>query len=431
MSKPKYTSLEEYLNEVVHQAVEECILCGECLRHCLTYPLSPLKDKDPEDIMMKIIDFLKNGVYSDEVYLRAFSCAACENCNDSCPQGINPQLIHEAAKIKLFKQEGKQPKALNFGIPGQKMNINAILSGIQMKPTEERWLKRVPSSPRRTENVVFLGCAPLALPDKIFTFLDILERMGIDFIPLAGGELCCGLIYFPAGGKVKESEEKGRELIASIKAFSPKRVILICTGCYRQFTEFFPNFSELDFEVQYYTQFLSDNLEKLDFINPLEETITFHDSCFLARGSKDTETPRKILEAIPGLKIVEMERTKEQTLCCGGLASISDPQIGQKMGETLIEETRRTGADYLVNACPACYMSLHAGMKGYPIGLKEIVTLINDATGGREYECKYDTYSNCKNVEEIINKSRENFEANGYTEEEMRHVLPLLFHLSD
>ena len=429
MPKQKYSSLEQKYNDVVSRAVEECILCGECVSNCLTFPLSPIKDKAPEDMIQEIIGFLKDGVFTEEVYLKAFGCAGCGYCSDVCPQEIDPLLLHEATKIELLKGGKEPPEVMNFVVPGQRMNLYEILSALQMKPSEARWLKRAPSRPKITENVVFLGCSPPALPDKIFHFLDILERMGTDFVALTGGELCCGTSFCPAAGKVKESEGKARELIDNVKAFSPERVILFCTGCYRQFMEFFPSFLEMDFEVQFYTQFFGDNLEKLTFTKPLEKTVALHESC-MTRRTDLTDSTKKLLEAIPGLKLVETEHDKDQTLCCGGIANMTNPPLGQQLGHILVEEILKTKSDYIANTCSFCRLAFYPYEKQYSFEVKDVATLVNEAMGGREYEDKLKTYWRCESVDEIIEKSRENFESKKYTVEEMRHILPMLFHLS-
>jgi Fe-S oxidoreductase len=426
MFKRKNISLEEVYNDVVRKTIEECNFCGACVNDCIIFPLTELKDQAPDEIMEKVVDFLKGGAFSEEVYLKAFSCSGCGYCSDSCPLGIDPMLLHEALKIELIKRGVKPPEAMNFVIPGQRFNLYEILSALQTKPSEVRWLKRVPPHPKVTDTVVFLGCSPPALPHSIFALLDVLGKMGIEFVALAGGELCCGTAFCPAGGKVKESEEKARELVASLEAFSPKRVLHICTGCYRQFTEFFPSFLDVDFEVKFYTQFLSENLNKINFTKPLGKTVTVHESC-MTRRTKLSDSVRNLLEAIPGLKLIEQKQIKEQNLCCGGIANMTYPPMGQKLGQILVEETVKVGADYVANSCPFCALAFYPYVRRYPFAVKDISTLVNETMGGREYEDKLEKYWKCKSVEEIIEKSRENFEANGYTEEEMRQILPLIF----
>jgi Fe-S oxidoreductase len=423
---PKYSSLEENYKAVISKAIETCTFCGTCVDNCPIFPLTPIKD---EEIMQKVVDFLKGGAFSEDVYMKAYSCAGCGYCSDCCPQGLDPLLIHEALKVELIKRGLKPPEAFNFVTPGQKFNIFGILSALQTKPPERRWLMRMPSQPERTENVVFLGCFTPALPHYIFALLDILEGMGVDFITLAGGELCCGTTLCPGAGKAKEAEEKARELLTSIKAFSPKRLILTCTGCFRQITESLPSFLELDFEVKYYTQFLSENLEKIKFTEPLDKTVTLHGSC-MGRRTNISDSARKILEAIPGLTLVENRNAEKQALCCGGVANTSYPQMAQKLGQTLAEEIIKTKADYIVTTCPFCRLTFYPYARQYSFNVKDITTLINVSMGGREYEDKLDKYWRCDSVEELIKKSREYFEANGYTVEEMRKILPLLFPVS-
>ena len=422
MSKQKkYSSLEKYYDDVVSQTIEECTLCGDCIRNCPLISLAPLKDKDPADIMEKMIDFLKGGDFSEEVYVKAFACNSCRSCSNSCPQGIDVLHAFAAARDKLVKQ-GKMPEGVNFvdAIPSMWRTVSAL----QVKPSERRWLEKVPSQPKRIENVVFLGCTLPAAPHTVFALLDVIERTGINFVTLAGGELCCGFPSF-AAGKIKKLEENASQLVASLKAFSPKRVILPCAGCYRHFTELYPLFLDLDFEVQYYAQFLNENLEKMNFAKSFRKTAYFHASC-MSRSTKANELLGKFLEDIPGLKVVKAQCTT----CCGGTPKLAFPEIPAQLApvyrESLAKEVIKTGADYLVNLCQLCDLTFSTSVGKYPFGVKDVPALINESMGGKEYKNKWLEYWRCQSDEEIIEKSRENIEANGLTEEEVRQVLPMI-----
>lgn len=421
----KYPSLEEYYNDIVHKAIEQCTFCGACVDNCIVYPISPLKDKDPVGIMQGIIDFLKDGTYSEDVYTRAFSCAQCGLCSDSCPEDMDPMLLLEATVAELVKQGKQPPEVVNFVLPYRKPNLRSVLAALQTKPSEERWLYRAPSQPKKTENVVYLGCDALEFPHKIFASLDVFEAMGLDFVTLAGNDLCCGVPALLAAGDAKEAEREGHELVDNIRAFSPKRVILICPGCYRQFTEFFPRFLDMDFEVQFFTQFLLENMDKVKFTKPLDRTIILHESCMSLR-TKVNESQAKLLESIPGVKLVG-ENLKEKQLCCGGIDNMYHPQMAYQMGHHLVEGTMSFGADQTADTCPACMLAFYKYLKEYPLNMRDIAVLLNEAMGGKVYEDKLEQCWKCESLDELIEKTRDNFEANGYSEEFMRQMLPHIF----
>ncbi|MGB9881103.1 MAG: (Fe-S)-binding protein, partial [Anaerolineae bacterium] len=234
------------------------------------------------------------------------------------------------------------------------------------------------------------------------------------------GELCCGTCYCPAGGRVKESEEKARELVKNLGGFSPKRVILLCTGCYRQFTELYPKFLELDFEVQHYTRFLGENLFRVDLAQ-LPGRIIVHASC-MPRRTRAYEWARELLQRIPGLEVV-----KEEALCCGGVANMAYPEMGQRLGSALAEAIAGAEADYAVSVCPFCSLTLHAHLRKNASRLKGIASLMNRAARGEEYPNRLAEYWGCESLGEVMDKSREYLEASGLSTQETRQLLAAVF----
>jgi len=428
ITSEKYSSLEDYYNNIARQSIDKCTYCGDCIRNCALLPQTSVKDNAPEEVIRKIIEFLKDGVFSDEVYEKVFKCSSCGICTDSCIEGIDILPAFEAAKMKLAML-GKVPEAVNsvMGI----YNMWKILSAIQTRSSEVRWLSHAPSSPPSVEHVIFLGCTFPAFPHIVLSFLDILDRLKVDYIALAGGDLCCGFPLGPASGMVGEAEKRIRELVVNIKAFSPKRVILPCPGCYRLFTEIYPKlkFLDMDFEVQYYTDFLNENLKITDFVKPINKKIVLHDSC-MSRRTKVNKSTAELLETIPGIEII-----KGEDICCGGTPMLTSPQIIQYMVPVFIEklsmETIDTGSEYLSNICQLCEMVFYPCLDKFPFEIKNIPALINISMGGREYENKWLQYWKCKSVDELIEITRKNFEENGFSEKIVKEILCQFFHFAN
>jgi hypothetical protein len=139
---------------------------------------------------------------------------------------------------------------------------------------------------------------------------------------------------------------------------------------------------------------------------------------------------RKLVEDIPGVKVIS-----GQSICCGGTPMLTFPQIAQNLStvfiETLVRETLDTGSDCLTNICQLCGMNFYPSMGEYPFDLKDVPTLINESMGGKEYENKWAQYWKCKSIDELIEITRENFEENGFTEKEVREILPCMFHFTN
>jgi Fe-S oxidoreductase len=111
------------------------------------------------------------------------------------------------------------------------------------------------------------------------------------------------------------------------------------------------------------TQFLEELLRENRLpLKKVEEkvVVTYHDPCHLGRHTKMYDWPRKILAMLPGIELVEMERTRERSRCCGaggGLKTL-DQELVLRIAKKRIEDAERTGASILVTSCPFCEQTL-------------------------------------------------------------------------
>jgi heterodisulfide reductase subunit D len=114
--------------------------------------------------------------------------------------------------------------------------------------------------------------------------------------------------------------------------------------------------------VEYLVRLLKQG--KLKFPYSVNRTVTYHDPCHLGRASGVFDAPRIIMDAIPGLKLIEMPRNRQYSRCCGagGGLKAGYPDIQNKMAQRRVREAEETGADELVSCCPFCYQGLQIGI---------------------------------------------------------------------
>jgi Fe-S oxidoreductase len=112
----------------------------------------------------------------------------------------------------------------------------------------------------------------------------------------------------------------------------------------------------------------------LKFSKELEAKVTYHDPCYLGRHNDVYDEPRKILESIPGLELVEMERNRKNSLCCGGGGGgmWMETPMEERFSVLRVKEALETKADYLATSCPYCISMLEDGVKTLEADIKVV-----------------------------------------------------------
>ena len=174
----------------------------------------------------------------------------------------------------------------------------------------------------------------------------------------------------------------------NIKQFNElgiKTMITSCAGCFKTIRNDYPKIEKLNFEVKHTAEFLIDIIKsgQLKLKNEINMKVTYHDPCHLGRHSSVYDAPRELLKLIPGIEIIEMDRTREKSRCCGAGGGLKSgyPDIQNEISQTRIKEAEATGATELVSACPFCYQGLQVGIQALDSKLimRDITELVSMA----------------------------------------------------
>ncbi len=415
----------ERMAQAKKDIIERCRMCGSCLKECKIRSFSQYAGADPAELQKARIEFLKGGEFSQAAYDLAFSCMSCHYCREACPENLNPPRIGILSRIELVSRGHAAPPAYSFAFPDEHFNYFGIMSALLLHPSQTRWLTQAPERPQHADVVYFTGCGLHTMPDHLFTSLDIMERMGLDIATLGGIAHCCGNPYMLAG-RSAECGNQGERLLKALADFTPETVTFFCSGCTARFGASFTDHAKLPFRALHLAAFLGEHVDRLKFTKEIHKVVAVHDPCQLGRGVGEYEGVRKVLGAIPGIRLVEMEHSGKNTLCCGSPAAQNDPQAAREMARTILEEAKSAGAELLVDMCLSCHRAFRALAKDYPFEVIHFINLVGKAMG-IEHESKLAQYLQWKDVDRVLADARANIEASPYSEEEVSFFLQMLF----
>ena len=419
-----------------------CVHCGLCLSSCPTYSTLRVETESPRGriALMRAVHEGRVGI-SERIVSHWEMCLQCRACEAVCPSGVPYGRIMEYSRAQVLAQ-GKQgrslrridrlllraalphPRRLRWGAGllrlYQRSGLRRLLraSGLlqRLSPALSEMERQLPDlssrffkpSPRvyaaqgqpagddgttaKPLTVGLLsGCVmPLMQGETMRAAARVLTRNGCDVV-VPPGQGCCGALNLHAGD-LELARRMARRNIDIFLAAGVDWIVTASAGCgsnMKEYGELLKNDPEYAEPARRFGGLTKDITEFLDDL-PLKpptgrvaRRVTYQDPCHLAHAQRITAAPRRLLQAIPGLELVEMEQS---AMCCGGagIYAMTQPEVSGKILNAKLENIGSSEAEQVVTANPGCMMQLARGLEesggaaaGYPVC--HIVDLLDES----------------------------------------------------
>lgn len=353
-----------------------CLDCGKCTASC------PVARVDVTYSPRGTIESVLSGHPEELInHHHLWSCLTCGLCTIHCPSDVDYPAFVIAARIEARKT-GVEGIYAHNAVMQQLMGI----MGASVQQSRTDWLTGDSSTSANGDDFYFVGCLPYF--DVVFADLGIvstdtarntvrlLNAIGIAPV-VSNDERCCGADLLLNG------DEEGFRRLAEINVrviadSGAKRVIFVCPECYHAFHNDYPRYvGRLPFELVHLTEVLAERMGDLALAK-VAETVTYHDPCRLGRYLGMYDQPRAVIEAIPGVELVEMSKNRANALCCGSTGWVSCGQCAKGIQMARLRQAQATGARRMITVCPKCRIHFSCALQDAG---DEIAIELEDLTG--------------------------------------------------
>jgi glycolate oxidase iron-sulfur subunit len=392
--------------ELANEA-KKCVHCGFCLSACPTYAVTGDESDSPRGRILLLAEAARDQRVTDKLRYHIDRCIGCEACVPACPSGVRydrmielarevvnkgrPKFdaIYREALFAVFPHQGRVRKA-SLGLPIAKKlslvslqglgitgaRLNALLEQAKVVPAKSNPRESVANPGRTTAGRVLLvaGC----IGSVYFTqtnndFAAVASADGVA-VGVLDGDYCCGALSLH-GGRRREAKKFARKLIdATGDLEDVNAVVIAAAGCgatmkrYGELLRDDVDYSEraqaFSAKVKDATEYLA-NLPAISRRGSLEVRVGYHDACHLAFAQGITEEPRRLLESIPGVEVVDIKGLN----CCGsgGLYSLEEVELAEQIGAAKQTAAVDASVSVIASANPGCTLQLRKLLPGVEV----------------------------------------------------------------
>jgi len=339
-----------------------------------------------------------------------YKCNLCGACDAGCKRNLDlePLSILESLRAKCVA-EGNGP------LPEHKRVAEQIIkTGNRFGAPRQNRLEWMPDGmvSSKADFVYFPGCAASYIDRDIAkATVNILKIAGRKFATLGDQDICCGHPLVDVG-LIDQAKKVAEANIQALKKVGAKMIITSCAECYKTWKVDYPKLfgkstRDMDYKVVHLSELVDELLERgvIHFSKDVRMKVTWHDPCHLGRLSEPWVhwegehgkwglinypkeyrrgafgiyfAPRNILNRIEGLEVVEMPRTRENTLCCGagGGAREAFKEYAHYIGKERLEEAESISVEAIVSGCPYCKENFQKAGDGKGLKIYDLSEII-------------------------------------------------------